>query len=82
MISQSKDFSKFEEQQMLYYYLSILSLIDGVSIYELEKEIAFQEKLQNYEACSGILKAINEAEYKTFTELKHIMKIIEKKYDL
>jgi len=72
--------SKFKEQENLYYYLTVLSLLDGVPVYELELELNAQEDLENYEACSGIQKAINESEYKTYKELKLIAIEMDDKY--
>jgi hypothetical protein len=73
---------KFKEEEGLYYYLTILSLLEGVSVYELDLELKFQEKLENYEACSGIKKAIDEADYKTYSELKLIALELDSKYNL
>lgn len=77
-----KESSKFKEEEGLYYYLTLLSLLEGVSIYDLELELNFQEKLENYEACSGIKKAMDEADYKTYSELKLIALELDDKYNL
>lgn len=81
MTTQSGDFSKFKEEEDLYYYLTIVSLLEGVSVYELELELELQEELENYSACSGILKAIKEADYKTYKELKLIAQELDNKYN-
>ena len=73
---------KFNQEEGLYYYLTIMSLLDGVSVYELGLEIKFQEKLENYEACSGIKRAMDEADYKTYSELKLIALELDDKYNL
>ena len=73
--------SSFQEEEMLYYYLTIMSLLKGIPIDELELELGTQERLENYEACSGIKKAIDEAEYKTYKEFKLIAKELENKYN-
>lgn len=73
--------SNFEEEEMLYYYLTIMSLLEGVSIYELGLELKMQERLENYEACSGIKKAMDEAEYRTYSELKLIARELDNKYN-
>lgn len=80
MTTQSGASYRFKEQEDLYFYLTILSLLEGVPIYELELELKAQEGLENYEACSGILKAINQADYKTYAELKIIAIELDKKY--
>lgn len=72
--------SRFKEEECLYYYLTIMSLLEGISIYDLTLELKSQEKLENYEACSGIKKAIDEADYKSYRELKLIAKELEERY--
>jgi len=81
MTTQSKGSSKFREEEDLYYYLTILSLLEGVSVFDLELELKAQEDLENYSACSGILKAINDADYKTYKELKLIAQELDNKYN-
>ena len=49
MITQSEESSNFKEQEDLYYYLTILSLLEGVPVYDLELELEMQEQLENYE---------------------------------
>ena len=81
MTTQSGGLSRFQEEEMLYYYLTIMSLLDGVSIDDLELELKMQERLENYEACAGIKKAIDEAEYRTYSELKMIARELDNKYN-
>jgi len=80
MTTQSEESSNFKEQEDLYYYLTIMSLLEGTPVYELEMELEMQEHLENYEGCSGILKAIKEAEYKTYRDLKLIAIELDRKY--
>lgn len=81
MTTQSRGSSKFKEEEDLYYYLTVMSLLEGVSVFDLELELKAQEKLENYSACSGILKAIKEADYRTYKELKLIVKELDRKYN-
>jgi hypothetical protein len=81
MTTPLEEFSNFKEEEGLYYYLTILSLLEGVSVYELDLELKFQEKLENYEACAGIKKAIDEADYRTYKELKLIALELDDKYN-
>ena len=81
MTTPSEASSSFNEEETLYYYLSIMNLLQGIPIKELEMELKFQEKLENYPACSGILKAINEAEYRTYSELKLIAEDLDNDYN-
>jgi hypothetical protein len=82
MTTQSGESSRFKEEEGLYYYLTILSLLEGVPVYDLELEIEQQESLENYEACSGIQKAIGEAEYRTYKDLKLIALELDSKYNI
>ncbi len=53
-----------------FYYLTLLDLKAGVSIHELEDVIRLYEDIEDYEACAGILKAINETKYDTIENIK------------
>jgi hypothetical protein len=46
-----------------YYIMALMDLAAGASVEELEKAIKLYEALENYEACAGIIKAINENKY-------------------
>ena len=43
--------------------MALMDLAAGASTEELENAIKLYETLENYEACAGILKAINENKY-------------------
>ena len=53
-----------------FYYLALLDIKEGVSLQELEDVIQLYEDIEDYEACAGILKAVNEARYDTINNLK------------
>lgn len=52
-----------------FYYLALLDIREGVSLQELEDVIQLYEDVEDYEACAGILKAINEARYDTINNI-------------
>lgn len=54
-----------------FYYLALADIRHGASLIELEEAIELYEKEENYEACAGILKAINETKYLTLKDLKN-----------
>lgn len=54
-----------------YYFLAMNDIKNGASIQELEDAIKIYEKTDEFEACAGILKAINEVKYITIKELKN-----------
>ena len=54
-----------------FYYLALADIRHGASIEELEEAIELYEKEENYEACAGILKAINETKYLTLKDIKN-----------
>lgn len=58
-----------------FYFLTLLDIREGVSIQELEDIIQLYEDVEDYEACAGILKAINETRHDT------IININEKRKD-
>tara|TARA_R110002012_G_scaffold321773_2_gene551323 strand:+ start:8065 stop:8325 length:261 start_codon:yes stop_codon:yes gene_type:complete len=53
-----------------YYLTALLDLFSGVSFSELRASILFYEEIENYEACAGIKKALDEVKYYTINELK------------
>lgn len=54
-----------EEEIYKFYRIALLDLAEGVSLEELELYLKMYEEEENYEACAGILKAINETKYDT-----------------
>lgn len=53
----------FSDEIERYYLMALMDLAAGASTEELENAIKLYETLENYEACAGILKAINENKY-------------------
>ena len=53
-----------------FYYLALLDIKEGVSLQELEDVIQLYEDIEDYEACAGILRAVNETRYDTINNLK------------
>ena len=54
-----------------FYYLALTDIRHGASIEELERSVYLYEKEEMYEACAGILKAINETKYQTIKNIKN-----------
>jgi len=52
-----------------FYFLALLDIREGVSLQELEDVIQLYEDVEDYEACAGILKAVNEARYDTINNI-------------
>lgn len=52
-----------------YYHLAMRDIVNGESLDELHAAIKFYETTENYEACAGIKKAIDEAEKSTIINL-------------
>lgn len=52
-----------------FYLLTLIDIREGVSIQELEDIIQLYEDVEDYEACAGILKAINETRHDTITNI-------------
>lgn len=59
-----------DEQIEKYYLMALMDLASGASVDELERAIKLYEVLENYEACAGILKAINENKYYDYRGFK------------
>lgn len=54
-----------------FYYLALADIRHGASVEELEEAIELYEKEENYEACAGILKALNETKYQTIKDIEN-----------
>jgi hypothetical protein len=54
---------RFSDEIERYYLMALMDLAAGASTEELENAIKLYETLENYEACAGILKALNENKY-------------------
>jgi|21_taG_2_1085346.scaffolds.fasta_scaffold11191_4 hypothetical protein len=53
-----------------YYLMALMDLAAGSTEKELENAIKLYETLENYEACAGILKAINENKYYNYDYIR------------
>lgn len=60
-----------QDKMLEYYFLAINDIRNGSSIQELEEALKIYETTEEFEACAGILKAINEVKYTTIKELKN-----------
>lgn len=60
-----------QDTMLEYYFLALNDIRNGSSIQELEEALKIYERTQEFEACAGILKAINEVKYTTIKNLKN-----------
>lgn len=60
-----------------FYLLALIDISNGKDIAELEEAIDMYEKVEEYEACAGILKAIHESGYKTIRGIINEIKDIK-----
>lgn len=54
-----------------FYYMALVDLAEGASIKDLEGALKYYESLEDFEACAGILKAIQEVKDDTITAIKN-----------
>lgn len=52
-----------------FYLLALVDIANGKDIAELEEAIDMYEKIEEFEACAGILKAVHESGYMTIREI-------------
>jgi len=52
-----------------FYLLAMMDIANGKDLCELEQAIEEYEQQEEYEACAGILKAINESGYLTIKDI-------------
>lgn len=55
-----------------FYIMALMDISDGASVDDLEEVIIEYEKAEMYEACAGILKAINESKYYSINNIKRL----------
>jgi len=60
-----------EDIVLEYYFLALNDIKNGASIKELEEALKIYELTEEFEACAGILKAINEVKYTTIKNIKN-----------
>lgn len=60
-----------QDTMLEYYFLALNDIRNGSSIQELEEALKIYESSEEFEACAGILKAINEIKYTTIKNLKN-----------
>jgi len=60
-----------EDIVLEYYFLALNDIKNGASIKELEEALKIYESTEEFEACAGILKAINEVKYTTIKNIKN-----------
>lgn len=60
-----------QDKILEYYFLALNDIRNGSSIQELEEALKIYESEDEFEACAGILKAINEIKYTTIKNLKN-----------
>ena len=60
-----------KDKMLEYYFLALNDIRNGSSIQELEEALKIYESSDEFEACAGILKAINEVKYTTIKNLKN-----------
>lgn len=60
-----------QDKILEYYFLALNDIRNGSSIQELEEALKIYESQDEFEACAGILKAINEIKYTTIKNLKN-----------
>lgn len=61
----SFDKDKVEE----FYIMALMDIADGASVDDMEEVLIEYERAEMYEACAGILKAINESKYYTIKDI-------------
>ena len=57
-----------------FYIMALMDIADGATLEDMEEVLSEYERAEMYEACAGILKAINESKYYT---IKNINKRID-----
>jgi len=54
-----------------FYRITLIDIREGVSLEELEEILKLYEAEENYYACAGIHKAIQEARHQTIINLRN-----------
>lgn len=75
---QSNEYKSRIEQA---YYLTLVDIVMGVALEEIEDEIYVYEQEEMYEYCAGILKALEFSEHKTYSEIQKEILTLKHKYE-
>jgi hypothetical protein len=75
---QSNEYKSRIEQA---YYLTLVDIIMGVALEEIEDEIYVYEQDEMYEYCAGILRALEFSENKTYSEIQKEILTLKHKYE-
>ncbi len=65
-----QDLDNFELQVQKHYLITLIDIVYGSSISELNEDLIFFESEEQYEICSAIKKAINFSKDKTILDIK------------
>lgn len=65
-----EDLDDFEIQVQKHYLITLIDIVYGSSISELNEDLIFFESEEQYEICSAINKAINFCKDKTILDIK------------
>lgn len=60
-----------KEEIDYFYRLTMIDIRDGIDLEELKYLLDLYEEEENYLACAGIHKAIQEAKHKTIKEIRY-----------
>ena len=69
---------EYNKEVMNFYYLSLLDLYSGMPYEHLEEQLEEFERIENYEACEGIKRALKLANFCTIKELDREIQEVEK----
>ena len=59
------------ERSNRFYHLAMKDAIEGADISELDAAVRFYEAKEDYEACHGIKRALDEIKHQSIKNIKH-----------
>lgn len=80
-LSEEVQYNEYKERIEQAYYLTLVDIIMGVTLEEIEGEIYVYEEEEMYEYCAGILRALEFSEHKTYNEIQKEILTLKHKYE-
>jgi hypothetical protein len=74
-------FNEYRRRIEQAYYLTLVDILMGVSLEDIENEIYVYEKEEMYEYCAGIVKALEFSEDKKYSEIQKEVSNLKQEYE-
>ena len=74
-------FNEYRRRIEQAYYLTLVDILMGVPLEEIEQEIYVYEDTEMYEYCAGIVRALEFSEDRKYSEIQKEVLNLKQKYE-